>query len=72
MKKKKPYQRWFYAAGILAVCGFIHLFFDWVTYQNILTAVPFSVTILLNIAGFGGGAVICLLAGWILRRKVQK
>lgn len=69
MKKMKKYQEWFCIAGGFVICGCIHLFFSWIQYNNILTAVPFSLTVLLHVLGYGGAALICLSVGWILRKK---
>ena len=69
MKKWKTYQKWFYAAITFSICGCIHLFFDWIKYNNTLNSAPFSLWIFMNLASFGGAAMICLIVGWILRRN---
>ena len=72
MKKWKKYQKWYCAAGAFLICGCIHLLFAWIRYNKTLTAVPFSLTVLLHAVGYGGAAVICLTVGWILRKKSKK
>ena len=69
MKKRKLYQYWFAGAGIFALCGCIHLLFDWIRYNNTLNSAPFSVWILMNLLGFGSAAAVCLIVGWILWKK---
>ena len=69
MKPKKPYKYCFCAAGTFVLCGCIHLLFDWFRYNNTLNSAPFSVWILMNAIYFGGAAALCLVAGWLLRRK---
>ena len=69
MKKWTKDQKWFWTAGSFLICGCIHLFFDWIKYNNMLTAVPFSFRVWLHVLCFGGAALICLAVGWGLRKK---
>ena len=70
--KKCAYKNRFYAAGVLAVCGGIHLFFDWMRYSSTLNSAPFSLWILVNLIGFGLPGAACVLIGWILRKRSGK
>ena len=72
MKKKKTFQLWYNAAGIFLICGCIHLFFDWLKYNDTLNSAPFSLWILVNAIGFGGAAALCLIIGRILQKKDTK
>ena len=72
MKRMKPYQYWFSAAGVFVLWGGVDLLFDWLHYSTTLNSAPFSLWILVNLLGFGVAAAICALTGWLLRRKDKK
>ena len=67
--QKKLYWYFYALAANMLACGGIHLLMDWVQYSNTLNSAPFSLWIWMNLLGFGGGAAVFLVIGWILQKR---
>ena len=70
--KKKPWNKWFLASGVLQLGCCVHLLMEWFRYSEVLHSAPFSVTVLVNAMCFCVPAVGCFLIGLYLEKRKRK
>ena len=65
----KQWNLWYLASGILQVACVVHISLEWLRYSDTLNSAPFSLTVWVNVVGFGIPAAGCFLIGLYLEKK---
>ena len=65
----RRWNRWYLASGILQLSCCICILLEWFRYSDTLNSAPFSLTVWVNVVGFGIPAAVCFLIGLYLEKK---